>query len=138
MPLLSCLFLFVISPGNEGICSGTLLGSATCLLHSKLTGHKLDCWIKSSSQLLSDSIAKHCNTIFTWHVKGPITLCYFTPKARCCTSWYSEYWCIIGYKCQNCQCCLIDTFPSLSGNIHSILSGLFYWCWSQETEHYFS
>ena len=56
-----CFFCF-ISPGSEGICSGTYLPNVICLVHGKIT-QSLEIWIKTPSSLLTDALAKHFQTV---------------------------------------------------------------------------
>ena len=49
--------------GTEGICAGSYLPSAVCLVHGKISAQFVELWIKTSSGLLTESLVKHFQTI---------------------------------------------------------------------------
>jgi AP-4 complex subunit epsilon-1 len=50
--------------GQEGIAAGTFLPKMPCLVHGKVTSTNLDLRIRTSSSLLTDSLAKHVEQVF--------------------------------------------------------------------------
>ncbi len=51
-------------PGVEGICAGMFLPAIPCLVHGKVLKTHLDVWVKTSSNLLTNSIAKVAQSEF--------------------------------------------------------------------------
>ncbi len=58
------LTLSLPRPGVEGICAGMFLPATPCLVHGKVLKTHLDVWVKTSSSLLTDSIAKLAESVF--------------------------------------------------------------------------
>ena len=60
----SDLYMFFCTVGSEAIAAGSFLPNHSCLVHGKITSSSLEFWVRSSSSLLTESLAKHAPTVF--------------------------------------------------------------------------